>query len=282
MRLLPNPQHLFFRQSREAEHANLLRDVFPASRRLQLFQPALQLLAHFDDPTAHGGQIGFPFLKQGRVVEHETCDSGAIGGRIADFAALQNQELRPNAANGVCCVRGSAGDEMEGAGAFAVEAKVLGKGLRDAHFEALLDEVADGPGVAFEIAGCEALVGAIEEGEVLLGAHDLGDFFPLGAGWVDACGVVRAGVEEHDAAFGRIGHGCTHAIEVEAFGLGGEIGVAVQGEVDIGEDLVVVCPGRVGEVDGLVVASGVEFGKEEAAEMDGAGTGDSLQTDDLG
>lgn len=91
---------------------------------------------------------------------------------------------------------------MEGARALAVEPKVLGEGLRDAEFESLRDEVADGPGVAGQVAGCEALVGAVEEGEEVAVARDGGDGFPLVAGGVDACGVVGAGVQEDDAAVG--------------------------------------------------------------------------------
>lgn len=91
-------------------------------------------------------------------------------------------------------VRTGRGDEVEGAGALAVETEVLGEGLRDAQLEALLDEVADGPGVADQVAGCEALVSGVEEGEVRTRAHDRGDLLPLFLGGVDACWVVRAGV----------------------------------------------------------------------------------------
>ena len=72
-----------------------------------------------------------------------------------------------------------------------------------------------------------------------------------------------------------------HAIEVEAFGLDGEVGVGLYGEMDVGEDLVVVGPCGGGEVDGLVGGAGVEAGQEEGAEVDGAGAGDSLQAYDL-
>ena len=147
---------------------------------------------------------------------------------------------------------------MESTGSFAVEAEVFGKRLRDAEFEALVDEVADSPGVIFEIAGCEALVGAVEEGEVFPRADYLGEFDPLIAGGVDACGVVGAGVEEDDASFGGLVDGGAHAGEVEAFGGGGEVGVGFYGEVDVAEDLVVVGPCWGGEVDGLGGGAGVE------------------------
>ena len=50
--------------------------------------------------------------------------------------------------------------------------------------------------------------------------------------------------------------------------------------MDVCEDLVVVCPCWVGEVDGLVLGAGVEFGEEEATEVDCAGAGDGLEADD--
>lgn len=83
---------------------------------------------------------------------------------------------------------------MERASAFAVEAEVFGEGLRDAHFEALGDEVADGPGVVFEVTGCETLVRAVEEREVFALADDFGELDPLVAGGIDAGGVVGAGM----------------------------------------------------------------------------------------
>lgn len=61
----------------------------------------------------------------------------------------------------------------------------------------------------------------------------------------------------------------------------GEVGVGFYGEVDVGEDLVVVGPGWGGEVDGLVFGAEVEFGEEKTAEVDGAGAGDGLEGGDL-
>ena len=120
------------------------------------------------------------------------------------------------------------------------------------------DEVADSPGVVFKIAGCETLVCAVEEGEMVSRADDFGDLIPLIAGGVDACRVVGAGVEEDYASFGGAFDGGEHAGEVEAFGGGGEVGVGFYGEVDVAEDLVVVGPCWGGEVDGLGGGTGVE------------------------
>lgn len=92
---------------------------------------------------------------------------------------------------------------------------------------------------------------------------------------------MGAGVQEDDAAFrGRVDGGA-HALVVEAFGLGGEVGVGFYGEIDVGEDLVVIGPCWGGEVDGLVVGAHVEFGEEETAEVDGTGARDGLEAGDL-
>ena len=90
---------------------------------------------------------------------------------------------------------------MKGARSLAVETEVLGEGLCDAELEALLDKVVDWPGVIVQVAGSEALVSAVEEGEVRLLAHYGGDLFPLVLSGVDARGVMSAGMEEDDAAF---------------------------------------------------------------------------------
>lgn len=87
---------------------------------------------------------------------------------------------------------------MEGAGTFTVQTEIFGKGLSDTGLEALFDEVPNCPCVASEVSRCETLVCAVEEGEVALGADDLGDAFPLFGGWVDACRVMGACVQDDD------------------------------------------------------------------------------------
>lgn len=51
--------------------------------------------------------------------------------------------------------------------------------------------------------------------------------------------------------------------------------------MDVGENLVVVGPCWGGEVNGLIGRAGIEAGKEESAEVDGAGAGDCLKACDL-
>lgn len=106
--------------------------------------------------------------------------------------------------------------------------------------------------------------------------------FPLLLRGIHTCGVVCAGVQEDDGASGSGFDGVDHAVEIEGAGLAGEVGVLFGGDVDVAEDLVVVCPGGVAHVDGWGLGGGavVEFGEEEGADVEGTGAGDGLEGDD--
>jgi len=149
---------------------------------------------------------------------------------------------------------------VEASGAFTVETKVLGETLRYDELEPLLDEVADGGVVLHQVARREALVRAVEEGKVVLLSHDVGNLLPLVEGRVDTGGIVGASMEEDDGAILGLHEGLLHAIKVQALGLLMEVRVFGDGDGYIGEDLVVVDPGRVGQVDLLVAR--VELGEE--------------------
>lgn len=58
--------------------------------------------------------------------------------------------------------------------------------------------MADGPGVVLQVAGGETLIGAVEEGIVILGQEDGGYFLPLRACGINTCWIVRAGVQKED------------------------------------------------------------------------------------
>ena len=112
-------------------------------------------------------------------------------------------------------------------------------------------------------------------------AEEGGELRPLVSRWVDAGGVVGAGVQQDDASFAGGLDGGDHAGKVEPFRLWGEVWVGFDGKMDVCEDLIVVGPGRRREVDWLRVWARVEFGEEEATQMHGAGAGDGLQAYDL-
>lgn len=273
VRILAQLQDLGLGQAGEAEHADLVRDVLPRVRAaVEFLEQGAQRGAHVLDAAAHGAQVVLPLGEEGRVVEDGAGDAGAVRGRVADLGALQDGQLRGDAVDGRARVRAGARDEVEGARALAVEAEVLGERLRHAELEAVRDEVAHRPGVVLQVSRREPLVGAVEEGEVLLGADRVRELDPLLVREVDAGRVVRACVQEEDAPLRGFLDGRHHAGEIEAFGLGREIGVGFDGQVHVGEDLVVVGPCWGGEVDRLVGWARVEFGEEQSAQVDGART----------
>ncbi len=92
------------------------------------------------------------------VLENLADNAGAVKRGVGVESADDEVELGKDGVD----LGGVVGDEGNGADALAVEAKVLGKGLADGHLEALLDKVADGPGVVLKRAGSEALVGRVE------------------------------------------------------------------------------------------------------------------------
>lgn len=163
---------------------------------------------------------------------------------------------------------------MKAASALTVQTEVLGERLGNEQFKALLDEVADGPSIAVKVTRSEALVGGVEEGEVLLGPDDFGNFTPLGVRRVNTSRVVGAGVQQDDAPLGCIADGLLHTLDVEALCLLVKVRVLCDGNANIGEDLVVVGPCWVGQENGLVAL--VEFGEEQSTQVDGTGARDGL------
>lgn len=177
------------------------------------------------------------------------------------------------------CLRGvgaRGGDEVEGAGTLAIQPEILGEGLCHAELEPFRDEITDCPGVIFETARCETLIGAVEEGKVLFRADELGELGPLGAGKIHPGWIMGTGMEQYDAARLSLLDGGTHAREVKAFCFRRKIGVRLRRKLDVGEDLVMIGPCGVGEINCLVRRPWIEFRKEESTKMKGTRTGDGL------
>ena len=151
---------------------------------------------------------------------------------------------------------------MESSSTLAVEAEVLRERLGDHQLEALFDEVPDGKVVSGEISGGEALVCAVEEGEVTPISYSNCNLLPLFRGRVNTGRIVGTCMKEYNGAFGGGLDGGEHAFKVETLGLCAEVGVCLDGQVDIGEDLVVVGPCRRREVDSGRWL-GNELGEEE-------------------
>ena len=164
--------------------------------------------------------------------------------------------------------------DREGTNTLTVETHVLRKRLAKDELVAFLNEKADRVGILVGVAGSEALVGHVEEGEVALFLDHRGDLLPLLGGRVDTGRVVRAGVQEHDAVVRSSLEIGDHAIEVKTDGLLVVVLVLLDLETGVGEDSLVVGPAGVGDVDRLAV--GVEAFEEGTANAKSTRTGDRL------
>lgn len=154
---------------------------------------------------------------------------------------------------------------------------VLGERLGKAGLVALLNEVAERKGVLVGVAGSEALVGHVEEGVVTALLDCVADLLPLRLGGVNTGRVVRASVQQNDAALGHLLDVLNHAIEVETDGVLVVVAVLLDLEAAVGEDGLVVGPRRGRDVDGL--RAGVMTLEEGTAYPEGAGAGDALSDD---
>jgi len=95
--------------------------------------------------------------------------------------------------------RGSS--QGERADTLSVETHVFCKALRERNLVALLDEVANGKGVASGVTRGKALVSHIEEGKEAFLLDNCGNFSPLLLCGIDTSGVVRAGMEQDNATW---------------------------------------------------------------------------------
>jgi hypothetical protein len=279
--LFPNLQDLLLRQASETEHSNLVDNVVPVARRLQLIKLALERLAHRNDTTTHLAKILFPLGKQLLVVENARCDTSTIRRRVTDLGTLENGKLTANTSGSIDSLRGSTRHKVEAACTLAVKTKVLCVTLSDKHLKALLDKVANSPGILVQVARRKTLVCAVEEGKLRSTLHERGNLFPLILCRVHSSGVVCASVQQDNTAFRCLLYRLHHALKVKTLCLCREIWVVLDAELDIGKDLVVVGPGRVGDVNGLCLGVGriVKLGQEGGTQVDGASARDGLQRD---
>lgn len=273
--------NLKFRESSKTEHTDLIGDMVPGSGSFLLLEELADSIPHVNDATAHGTQVLLPFSEQCLVVHDGASDAGTVGGRIRDLGALEDIELRGDALGGLDCSGSGGGDEVEGTDTFTIEAEVLREGLGNGEFEALLSEVADSPGITVQVAGSETLVRAIEEGEMVAGAHGFGDFDPLLLGRVNTGWIVGTGVEDEDGEMGRGENGSNQAVVVQTTGINVEVRVVRNSSPNVLEDLVVVRPGWDRGIESGFWRPWVEAREEQSSEMDRTGSGNGLTTDDL-
>ena len=152
-----------------------------------------------------------PLLVEVRVGEDSVHDPGAVGRRVADHRPHDQRHLALH----VVHVGGVVGHHRQVPAPLVVQPEVLAERLGAEQLEALGHEESDGPGVSVEAARGEALVGAVKEGEELVGAADVRDPLPLLLGGVHTRGVVRARVQDDDGLGGGRAQVRAPALEVE-------------------------------------------------------------------
>lgn len=109
---------------------------------------------------------------------------------------------------------------------------------------------------------------------MLLGPNDLSKLLPLIKRRVDSSGVVSTRVQENDGLIRSVLDRLLHPLKVQSLSLLVEVRVVGCGKTDIVEDLVVVRPCGIRDVDGTVALE--ELGEEECTQVDGTGARDGL------
>lgn len=214
--ILGELRYLLLRHAREAEHADLVRDVLPVTGGSFPGQAVPELRAHANDPIRHALDVLEPLLAKLLVGQDEVRDASPVERRVRVRRPHDDLDLGQAA---VGLLLGTA-DEREGARPFSVQAHVLGEGLSHRETVAFFGEEPDRRGVAVNVARGESLVRHVQEREQPPALDDLRDFLPLLEFGVDARGVVGACVQQDDGAFGDFGDVLQSAAEVEAARLG--------------------------------------------------------------
>jgi hypothetical protein len=194
VRLLRERLRLRLREPGEAEHADLLLDVRPLAGRVERDERVVQLVAHADDAVRHALDLALPLRVQLRVAEDRARDARAVQRRVGVHRPDHDLQLALDAR----ALLGVRGDERERTDALAVETHVLRERLAERDLVTLAHEVAWGERIVCDVAGREALVGHVEEGEVLLVLEERGELLPLVVRRVDAGRVVRTRMQEDD------------------------------------------------------------------------------------
>lgn len=88
-------------------------------------------------------------------------------------------------------------------------------------------------------------------------------------------------VEKDDRALGSGFQGFNKAGEVQALGSGVPVWVGTSGEAHVPENLSMISPGRVGEVELLILRTREVFDKEKSTKVNGSSTRDGLYGSNL-
>lgn len=232
-------------QSREREHANLVRHVVPGAAGADSLERRPQELSHLSYAVSHSDQLIEPLLPKVRLVQNHGGYSCPVSWRRGIVHPDEDLYLREHFGSR----RVVSADEMKCASSFAVKSHDLREGLSDHHFEALAHEVSESLTVFVEVSGDEPLVGCIEERIKAVLSADLCNLLPLLHRGIHSCRVVCACMKQDARARSRVLQIVNHTFEIKTFGFLVEVSVFAHIESNAGENLVVVTPSRIADVN---------------------------------
>lgn len=262
-------------KSRVAEHTNLLSDVRPIASGAGSLEVLNEELAHLDDTIRHNLNVLAPLRSEIRVSQDGGDETSTRDGRVGVVRTDEDLELRIDASR----LSGTISENVDGTNALTIETKVLGEGLGDQGAVALGNEVANGPDIALRVARGKSLVGHIEEDEVSLLLTDLRDLLPLLLGGINSSGVVSADVEQEDRASRSVINIRQHTVLIQTNGVGIVVTVRLNVKASILSDGDVITPGRIGQVDILVL--GQEAAQKVRTDTKRTSSRESLSSHDL-
>ena len=118
---------------------------------------------------------------------------------------------------------------------------------------ASVHEITNNFAILQEVARHETLISGVEEGHLTFNAHQLGDFFPLFRGGVNSSRIVSASMEQNNCSRRGRRQICFHSFKVKALGHGIEVSVLACLEAATFENVLVIAPSWIAEINWLIV-----------------------------
>lgn len=269
MVLLDHLFALLHSEAREGEHTNLLCDMLPRALGADVLEVLTEQLTHLSDSICHVNELLEPLSAEIRLVQDEGSNSSAMKRRRRVLSSNDDLKLGENLGGSALVTA----DEVKSTSTLTVKTHDLGERLGDAHLEALVEEVSQADTVLIQVTGHEALIGSVKEGIESVLVANSSDLLPLIKSRIDTSRVVSAGVEKHRGAGSGVFKILEHSLEIETLSLLVEVAVLANLKSGGLEDLVMVTPSRVADIDG----SGSVLLEEITDNTESTGTRESLR-----
>mmetsp|Transcript_15854 Transcript_15854/g.31047 ORF Transcript_15854/g.31047 Transcript_15854/m.31047 type:complete len:263 (+) Transcript_15854:448-1236(+) len=217
-------------------------------------------MPHFDDAVGHHAKLFPPHLGQFGGFEDSLDNVSTVLRGVGVQVADEDVELRHDSFG----VGRVSSDNVESADTFAVQTKVLGKGLRGHDLVSLGKEVVDCPGILVKVARSKSLVSRVKPADVAFCLDSSADAFPLFLGRVNSGRVVSARVKDEDRTVGGAVDVSDHTFVVKVPVLGVPVAVGTLVDASMVQDRVVSAPGWHGCENGPVAKEFLDKGGTDA------------------